>query len=200
MVLAFHAIFACYGFWLPNEERGSWSNEVWAKHLRPFGPATKTTERRSLADQPYDRQKRREARETLLYPPVRFNGLQARAVARGFASIVERIGLVVYACSIMPDHVHLVFARHPATVEEIVGFLKRAATRELTREGLHPLAEYRRARGTVPTPWVIGGWNRYLNRAPEIADATDYVEKNPEKLGFKRQSWSFVLPFVRSGY
>ena len=151
MVLAFHAIFACYGFWLPNEERGSWSDEVWAKHLRPFGPATKTNERHSLANQPFDREKRKEARGSLLYPPVRFNGLQARAVARGFASIVERIGLVVYACSIMPDHVHLVFARHPATVEEIVGFLKRAATRELTREGLHPLAQYRR-RGAQSRP------------------------------------------------
>jgi hypothetical protein len=70
----------------------------------------------------------------------------------------------------------------------------------LTREDLHPLAEYRRARGTVPTPWVIGGWNRFLNRDREIEDATEYVVKNPEKLGFKRQSWSFVVPFVRSAY
>ena len=47
---------------------------------------------------------------------------------------------------------------------------------------------------------MIGGWNRYLNRDPEIVDAVDYVEKNPEKLGFKRQRWSFVVPFVRIAY
>src|SRR4051812_14608983 len=42
MVKGYHAIFAGYGFWLPNEQRGSWSTEVWAPHLRQFGPATKT--------------------------------------------------------------------------------------------------------------------------------------------------------------
>jgi hypothetical protein len=45
MVIASHVVFACYGFWLPNEERGSWSTEVWAEHLRPFGEPTKTDAR-----------------------------------------------------------------------------------------------------------------------------------------------------------
>jgi hypothetical protein len=54
MVKGYHAIWSCYGFWLPNDARGSWSNEVWAKHLRPFGEATKTNSRRSLADAPHD--------------------------------------------------------------------------------------------------------------------------------------------------
>jgi REP element-mobilizing transposase RayT len=196
MVLAYHAIFACYGFWLPNEQRGSWSTEVWAKHLRPFGPATKTSERRSLANRPYDRDQRRAARASLLYPPVRFTGVQARAVARGFASIVDALGLVVYACAIMPDHVHIVLARHGESIESVVGFLKRAATRQLTREGLHPLGAFRRANGRIPTPWVVGGWSRYLNAEPEIVDASDYVVHNPERIGFKRQTWSFVVPFV----
>jgi hypothetical protein len=28
MILAFHAIFGAYGFWLPNDPRGSWSDFV----------------------------------------------------------------------------------------------------------------------------------------------------------------------------
>jgi len=31
-------------------------------------------------------------------------------------------------------------------------------------------------------------------------DTVDYVVKNPEKLGFKRQFWSYMVPFLRSVY
>ena len=49
MVLAYHVIFGAYGFWLPNDPRGSWSDFVGAWELLRFGKATKTTERRSVA-------------------------------------------------------------------------------------------------------------------------------------------------------
>jgi hypothetical protein len=32
-MLAFHAIFTAYGFWLPNDTRGSWSDWVGAWEL-----------------------------------------------------------------------------------------------------------------------------------------------------------------------
>jgi hypothetical protein len=82
MVIAYHAIFSAYGFWLPNEQRGSWSTQVWASHLKRFGPATKTTQRRSLADRPYNRQIRAEMRNELQHAPVRFNLSQIHAIAR----------------------------------------------------------------------------------------------------------------------
>src|SRR5437899_6098149 len=53
MVLASHVIFTTYGFWLPNDPRGSWSDFVAAWELfRAGGPATKTTTRRSVAGAP----------------------------------------------------------------------------------------------------------------------------------------------------
>lgn len=196
MILASHAIFSAYGFWLPNDGRGSWSTEVWAPELQPFGPATKTSERRSLAHRRHDRALRVEAKQHLKCPPVKFDGEQARAIARGFAEIIEKIGLVVYACAIMPDHVHLVPKRHPRlTIEEIVGFLKRAATRELTREGIHPLREFPNEDGTLHTPWVIGGWNRFLDTDEKVVGAIDYVWKNPDKIGLPRQPWWFISGF-----
>jgi hypothetical protein len=42
MILASHVIFSTYGFWLPNDPRGSWSDFVGAWELFRFGPATKT--------------------------------------------------------------------------------------------------------------------------------------------------------------
>ena len=42
MVLAYHLIFTAYGFWLPNDPRGSWSDFVRAWELFITGKATKT--------------------------------------------------------------------------------------------------------------------------------------------------------------
>src|SRR3954470_20750349 len=98
MVLASHIILGMYGFWLPNDQRGSWSDFVGAWELLRFGKATKTTQRRSLAYEPFDPALRRAAKATLKYPAVNFNGLQARAIARGFARQCAASRLVVWAC------------------------------------------------------------------------------------------------------
>src|SRR5262249_38674001 len=130
MVLGYHVIFSAYGFWLPNDPRGSWSDFVRAWELRRFGPATKVETRRSVAGKAHDRTLRRAAKEALHYPPVTFTGPQARAVGVGFASFLARSGVVVWACSILPEHVHLVIARHTYKVEKIVNHLKGDTTRQ----------------------------------------------------------------------
>src|SRR2546421_7324365 len=125
-VLAYPLIITTYGFWLPNAPRGSWSDFVRAWELRRFGPATKIRERRSLARDPHDRKLRLAAKEALARDPVEFTGVQARAVARGFASYVERSGLPVYAGSILPMHVHFVVGRHTCKIEQVSNLLKGA--------------------------------------------------------------------------
>jgi hypothetical protein len=62
MVRAPHVIFGVYGFWLPNDLRGSWSDLAGAWELFRFGPATKVESRGSLAYQPHDRAARRAVR------------------------------------------------------------------------------------------------------------------------------------------
>src|SRR5437870_13144281 len=106
MVLGYHMIISAYGFWLPNDPRGSWSDFVRAWELRRFGPATKVNTRHSVAGQPHDRALRLAAKKALRYPPVSFNGVQARAVATGFGNFLERSGVVIWACSILPEHIH----------------------------------------------------------------------------------------------
>src|SRR6266536_1744451 len=101
LVIAYHLILTAYGFWLPNDPRGSWSDVVRSWELLRFGKATKTYERRSLARKPHDRAKRLAAKRSLVREAVEFNGLQARAIANGFADYCERSGLVVHACAIL---------------------------------------------------------------------------------------------------
>ena len=48
-VLAYHVIFSTYGFWLPNDPRGSWSTDVRNPDLLTFGEATKVETPRSVA-------------------------------------------------------------------------------------------------------------------------------------------------------
>src|SRR5579871_1641620 len=141
MILGYHVIFGAYGFWLPNDPRGSWSDFVGSWELFRFGPATTTQTRQSVAHQPHDREQRRAAQDALHYPPVCFTGLQARAIGRGFASLVRKSDATIWACAILPQHVHLVAARGDYEVEQWVNLLKGAATRQLLAENLHPFAE-----------------------------------------------------------
>ena len=193
-VLACHLILTFYGFWLPNDPRGSWSEFVRAWELRRFGPATKTNERRSLARDKHDIKKRLEAKEHLARDPVRLSGLQARAVARGFSRFVDRSGIVIHACAILPEHVHLVVARHGYSIEEIARHLKGDATTQLKREGLHPFANDTYRDGTLPSPWARGEWKCFIDHVEYIHNAVRYVNRNPTREGYKAQEWSFVSP------
>jgi hypothetical protein len=118
VVKAYHCVFSAYGFWLPNDPRGSWSDWIRAAALLRHGNATMTDARHSLARNRHDAGKRRDAKQSLTYPPVVFTGLQARAIARGFVRAGEESGYVFHACAIMPDHVHLVIMRHRVRMVE----------------------------------------------------------------------------------
>src|SRR5436190_10952887 len=136
MVLGYHIIFSAYGFWLPNDPRGSWSDFVGAWELfLAAGKATKTDERRSVARRTHDRERRLAAKESLSRPAVQFSGVQARAIGRSFADYVAKSALPIWACSILPEHVHLVTGPFRISVEQLVIQLKGAATEKLLEEG-----------------------------------------------------------------
>jgi len=196
MIRAYHAIFTAYGFWLPNDPRGSWSDFVRSWELLGFGEATKVSTRQSLAANPHDHQHRQAAKEALTYPCVRFTGLQALSIANGFRRAMDESGYVLHACSILPEHVHVVVAKHSRTIERIVGHLKTRATQQLAQDERHPLAGCRTADGTCPSPWARRCWRVYLNDARHVLHAIEYVEKNPVREGKPPQKWSFVVPYT----
>ena len=194
MVIASHVIFSAYGFWLPNDPRGSWSEFVGSWELFRFGRAAKWNDTRSQAAEPHDHAVRLAAKKVLKHPPVQFSGIQARAVGRGFARLVARSGVQVLACSILPEHVHMVIQRHEYGVEQIVNLLKGDATRQLVQEGLHPFQGLVSAKERPPTPWARGEWKVFIDREVEVEHAIEYVEQNPIKEGKPPQRWPFVLP------
>ena len=195
MVLAYHLILSAYGFWLPNDQRGSWSEFVRAYELARFGPATKTDVRRSVAGRRFEPTRRVAMEAALAHPPVVFDGRQARAIAVGFADYVGRSMVPVHACAIMPDHVHLVVGRFRLPIERICEQLKGAATEQLNREGMHPFADVHYRNGRTPTPWARTDWWVYLGSAAGVRRSIRYVNENPVRAGLRPQRWSFVAPY-----
>jgi REP element-mobilizing transposase RayT len=196
-VLAYHVIITNYGFWLPNDPRGSWSDVVrsWELFLAG-GPATKTTSRRRVAAAPHDYQRRLRAQAALVRPPVVFTGKQALAVGMGFGNFVDRSRTSILACSIMPRHTHLVINRPPYSAERATNLLKGAGSAELTRRGLHPFASAPYANGRLPSPWARKQWIVFLNSDADVRRAIAYIEANPLKEHLPRQRWSFVSTYV----
>jgi hypothetical protein len=90
MVIASHVIFGMHGFWLPNDPRGSWSEFVGAWDLFRYGRATKTSARRSVAGRSHDVTARIRAKGALKRAGVVLTGIQARAMAYGFADYASK--------------------------------------------------------------------------------------------------------------
>jgi REP element-mobilizing transposase RayT len=195
MIHGYHAIWGTYGFWLPNDPRGSWSDFVASWELARFGKSSKSIERREI-DVARWATWRAAAQKALHYPAVTLSGLQARAVGRGIEKGVRKSGLTIWACSILPQHVHLVIARHHFDVEQICILLKGEATKQLKREGLHPQAYCATADGKLPSAWAEGLWKVYLDSEEQIETAIHYVEQNPIEEGKPSQTWPFVTPFA----
>ena len=172
LVLAYHVIITCYGFWLPNDTRGSWSDFVGAWELVRFGRATKVDTHHSVAHVPHDRELRRAAKRAPKYPAVRFTGRQALSVVKGFATAIREGGYVLHACSILPDHVHFALARHQRIAETVTAHLKAQATRQLRADGLHPFERFARPDGSVPSVWAESLWKVFLFDAEDIRRAS----------------------------
>ncbi len=196
-ILGYHFIFSAYGFWLPNDPRGSWSDVVREFELRKYGPATKVNTTRSVAANSHDHALRLAAKKALRYPPVRFTGQQAVLIARGFGDAQAQHAYVIHALGILPDHVHLVTLNHGNDIDKFAAHLKAKATSRLNAHGAHPLAEHISTSGRIHSPWSRNYWCPFIYDVEHYLKAIAYVEQNPVKAGLRPQRWSIVAPYSR---
>ena len=185
-IIAYHCNFSTYGFWMPNDPRGSWSDYVRCYDLFiAAGEATATDVTRSAAGKrlaPDQKSRQAAWRTVLAHPKMIFDERQIQAVGRGFAKAVGEAHFRIVACAIMRNHVHAVVLRHSRRIEMVVGHLRSRATKQLGLEGLRPAQPI----------WGVGGWHRFLHSAAEIAQCVAYVNANPRKAGLPAQTWDFV--------
>jgi REP element-mobilizing transposase RayT len=191
-VIAYHVILSNHGFWLPNDPRGSCSVTVRYDPLKAFGEATTVEHTRFVARDRHDRRLRLAAKLAMKYPEVVFTGRQAQAVGHGFARQVAKSGYTVHACAIMPNHAHLVIARHRYRIEQVVRLLRQSATERLLAANLHPFADQRAENGRLPSVWGQDFWKVFLFEPEDVDRAIRYTERNPVRDGLPPQKWSFV--------
>jgi hypothetical protein len=195
-VIGFHVVGCTYGFWLPNDQRGSGSDFVRADHLTPFGPANPVSHRRSVARKPFDPEIRRLAKAALMYPAVEFTPVQIASVVRGFASELERYrAATIHALAQMKNHFHFVCGSCRYDIRRFEGRLKGAATKQLVADGLHPLQRFANPDGSIPSPWSVKPWVVYLFDDEDMIRSIDYINKHLKQSRSSGLAESLIVPY-----
>jgi REP-associated tyrosine transposase len=186
LVIAYHLIWTGYGWWLPNDPRGSGSTNIRNDVLGELGELhygrkkiqpTRSTVREFLA----------ESAPLLEHPRLSFDENARDLVGQSFRVTIDRENLTCYACAIMPDHVHILIRKHKHDAETMMRMLRDDSCVELWKAKICP---------TEHPIWASGhGWIVFLDHPDDIRRTIGYIERNPLPLGLPRQSWSFVKPY-----
>lgn len=186
LVIAYHLIWTAYGWWLPNDPRGSGSEAIACDVIGDLGELH--FGRKQL--QPNGKIVRdfyEHAANVLKFPLLLFDEAARTMIAEAFAEIVDECRYTCYACAIMPDHIHILIRKHRDSAEEMAKKLKNASRLRLSKNGIRD--------GDHPT-WTGGhGWTVFLDHPKEIHRTIPYIEKNPEKIGLPKQIWPFVKQY-----
>jgi REP element-mobilizing transposase RayT len=185
MVVGHHLIWTAYGWWLPNDPRGSSSREIRVERIAElgelhYGRKPIQPSREEL------RELHKRARQVLSYPVLAFDEEDIAIIADGFASTIRALRYTCYACAIMPEHVHLLIRKHRDKAEQMIEALQGASRNALVTAGRrfdwHPV-------------WGGPGWKVFQSNRAEMERAGRYVEGNPGERGLPAQRWAFVTPY-----
>ena len=188
IVIAHHLIWTVYGWWLPNDPRGSTSRTIASDRIADLGDVH--FGRKKV--QPASRDVRafyERAAMTLKHPLLEVRGDAGGIVAAAFGDVIDRERYTCYACAIMPDHVHILIRKHKHTIEQMIDLLQNAGRWALIDAHLWP--------GDHPVWTGGGGWKVFLEHPDDVQRTIPYIEKNPIKIGLPRQVWPFVVPYDR---
>ena len=185
IVIAHHLVWTAYGWWLPNDPRGSMSNFVSSDVIFELGNLHHG--RKNI--QPVSRDIREfyeTASAKLKFPLLTFDTRDFPAVARAFGKVIERERYTCYGCAIMPDHVHLLIRKHKHLAEEMIAHLQQASRDELVQSAI---------RSDVHPVWGGCGWKVFLDTPDDIRRTINYIAQNPVKIGLPIQKWEFVVEY-----
>ena len=183
LVIAYHLIWTAYGWWLPNDPRGSFSKAIDSDVLKELGGLHYGRKRVQPAGRVV-REFYEKAVELLRFPLLTFDAPARDVIAQAFDDVIDRERYTCYACAVMPDHMHILIRKHKHLAEEMMDRLKEASRGRLQAEG------YRTA--DHPTWTAGGGWKVFLDHPEEVRRTIGYIGKNPIKIGLPQQRWPFV--------
>ena len=122
MVIGYHLVWTAYGWWLPNDPRGSMSRYIASDVLTELGELHYGRKRVQPPSQVI-REFYEVARDLLKFQLLKFDPVEISAASEGFDSVVCAQKYTCYACAIMPDHVHVLIRKHRDSAEQMIANL-----------------------------------------------------------------------------
>jgi REP element-mobilizing transposase RayT len=185
VVIAHHLIWTAYGWWLPNDPRGSSSHEIRVERIAELGDLHYGRK----CVQPRSEELRRfyaDARQALKHALLTFTDDDILRIGEAFGRVVRRQGYTCYECAILPDHVHCLIRRHRDRAEQMIAALQEESRAELIAAG---------SRAPDHPVWGGPGWKRFLNTAEDIWRIVRYIRDNLVKARRPEQHWDFITPY-----
>ena len=186
LVIAYHLIWTAYGWWLPNDPRGSGSFTIRTDVLADLGELHHGRKRiQPSGASVRDFQERAE--DVLKHPRFSFDVEARQHIASAFEQVIADERYTCYGCVIMPDHVHILIRKHKHQAEQMIENLQESSRQHLIDTGV--------CRPTHPV-WSKGnGWKVFLDHPAEVRRTIAYIERNPDPIGEPRQVWPFVTAY-----
>lgn len=188
IVIAYHLIWTAYGWWLPNDLRGSTSCTIAGDRMAALGELHHG--RKPIQPASGDiRAFYQSAAGALKHPLLEIRDEAVALVADAFGEAITRRRYTCYACAIIPDHAHILLREHRDRAEEMIEFLQNASRWKLIEGCLWP--------SDHPVWTGGGGWSVFLDHPDDVERTIPYIEENPAKIGLPAQRWPFVVNYDR---
>lgn len=180
--IAHHIMWTLYGWWLPNDPRGSTSRTIRNDLIADLGELHIGRKRIQPAGKDI-RAFYEQGAAVLKYPLLSFAPAEFAIVAEAIGQAISECNYTCYACAIMPDHIHLLNRKHRDLAEEMIENIQSLSRKRLVEVGLR--------QSDHPT-WTRGGWKVFLDHPDEVERTIRYIENNPRKMRLPSQQWPFV--------
>ncbi len=186
-IIGHHLIWTLYGHWLPNDPRGSGSQEVRREQIAELGPLY--VGRRPEPKQPSREELRafhQQAEARLSFPRFWLDAAKRKDCGLSLAEIISQRSYTVWAGAILSNHMHLVIRKHRDDALQMwhqIADSLRLRLREFQDIGpLHPV-------------WSERPYKVYLKTPEEVRSRVTYVQRNPAKENLPSQHFDFVQEY-----
>lgn len=185
MVVGHHLVWTAYGWWLPNDPRGSSSHEIRVPELEALGELHHG--RKKIQPAGADRCAFYQAADPVLRHDRPLLDDDAIAlVGQSIAQTMARRRYTCFACAVMPDHVRVLIRKHRDCAETMIEHFQADRKQALLGAGKRP--------ATHPV-WGGPGWKVYEDTREAMERTIRSIADNPLKIGRPPQLCPFVQPY-----
>jgi len=185
IIIGHHLILHGYGHWLPNDPRGSGSDELRQEKLADLGEIHKGRKRVQPSRDEL-REFSRNAKPRLDFTPLWFDAAKRQAIGDAIGELARKRPYTVWACAMLKNHAHVCIRRHR---DDALEMWNRFA--ETTGDALRRMQD-------VPDDhpiWSHRPYKVFLSTPAEVRGRVQYLANNPAKEGLPPQDWLFVATY-----